>query len=461
MVLFQWKRSFLCVFQQNIKKDLGTCARNMRRRLPLSRNKQWSGYQSPPHKEGEGMGEGGGLPPGVGDGGGLTLGELATMASLREAQDKGRPEAGGMASLTEEQRQALLAHSVYEQSTLAWSALYQQQFSSPADTPPAVPQARSHKRTLSDAAASKGIEVADRELAEALKQAALEQSVKPLGDAESGRRHSSSADVGEGVKYKEMKKEHAVKGGHRPVSSEVPKSESHPVMKELISHPALSSREQTMASSEPAAFHIGQVPHMPALTEGLVHAHQTPVRAHSQPGAQVRSEVNSMEEEVPMNLTCSSEVSKEQKPPKHVKSEPKVGKSSSGGVETFSAREQVWFPHGSPWKKSGQNVFKALPTPLPAPRYSHKLVKAHEEGLAYRHRSEIIRETARFFLGFKYWWSSADYSRISELVVLQFPELKDPVAHPGQPCYVSNTQVVTLVSLTCLQRGSLKPVVLF
>lgn len=425
------------MFQQNIKKDLGTCARNMRRRLPLSRNKQWAGYQSPPHsvlKEGDGIGEGGGL----------TLGELATMASLREAQDKGRTEAASLASLSEEQRQTLLAHSVYEQNTLAWSALYQQQFSSPAETTAVLPQAHSHKRSLSDSTGSKGIEVADRELAEALKQAALEQSVKQFGDTDSSRHHS--VDVNEGVQSKEMKREHAGKGSHRSDSSEVSKSESHPMIKELMSHSSLPSREHKL-STESASCHAGQVPHKPALTEGLVHAHQTPVRAHSQPGAQVRPEINSMEEEVPMNLTCtscSSEVSKEHKPEKYIKSEPKGSKNSSSGVETFSAREQVWFPHGSPWKKSGQNVFKALPTPLPVPRYSHKLIKAHEEGLAYRHRSEIIRETARFFLGFKYWWSSADYSRISELVVLQFPELKDPVTHPGQPYYVSNLHVPSL-----------------
>lgn len=416
------------MFQQNIKKDLGTCARNMRRRLPLSRNKQWAGYQSPPHsvlKEGDGIGEGGCL----------TLGELATMASLREAQDKGRAEATSLTSLTEEQRQTLLAHSVYEQNTLAWNALYQQQFSSPAETTPVLPQAHSNKRSLSDTTGSKGIEVAERELAEALKQAGLEQSVKQLDDTDSSHRHS--VDDSEGVKSKEMKREHAEKG-HRADSSEVSKSESHPTIKELISHSSLSSREQKKMSTESASCLGGQVPHKPALTEVLIHAHQTPVRAHSQPGAQVRPEMNSMEEEVPMNLTCSSEVSKEHKPEKEIKSEPKVSKNGSSGMETFSAREQVWFPHGSPWKKSGQNVFKALPTPLPVPRYSHKLIKAREEGLAYRHRSEIIRETARFFLGFKYWWSSADYSRISELVVLQFPELKDPVAHPGQPCYVSD-----------------------
>lgn len=54
-----------------------------------------------------------------------------------------------------------------------------------------------------------------------------------------------------------------------------------------------------------------------------------------------------------------------------------------------------------------------------------------------RHRSEIIRETARFFLALKYWWSSADYTRISELVVQQFPDLKDDTAGDGMTNYVS------------------------
>ena len=402
----------------------------MRRRLPMSRNKQWAGYQSPPHsvlKEGEG----------VGDGGSLTLGELATMASLREAQDKGRVEASGLSVFTEEQRQALLAHSVYEQNSLAWNTLYQQQLSAPAESTAILPQSRGAKRSLSDTSGSKGIELVEKEFAEALKQAAL-QSAKHLGESDSSRRHS--VEVSEGLKTREMKQESATKARPR---IDVPKIESYPVMKELISHPALSAREPKKLTTEPAAYHVPQVPvpvpvpHISSLAEGVVHTHPTP--AHSQPGSQVRCETNSTEEEVPMNLTCttSAETPKPAKAPKQVKSEPKASKKAASAMDSFSAREQVWFPHGSPWKKSGQNMFKALPSPLPAPKYSQKLEKAREEGLAYRHRSEIIRETARFFLGFKYWWSSADYSRISELVVSEFPELKDPVAQPGQPCYVS------------------------
>ena len=78
----------------------------------------------------------------------------------------------------------------------------------------------------------------------------------------------------------------------------------------------------------------------------------------------------------------------------------------------------------------------SLPEPLPIPVYSQKIQSARSEGSSMRHRSEIIRETARFYLGLKYWWSSADYTRISELVIQQFPDLKDDSTTDGLTNYV-------------------------
>ncbi|XP_076471719.1 uncharacterized protein LOC143301365 [Babylonia areolata] len=443
----------------NIKKDLGTCARNMRRRLPMSKSKQWASYQSPSQAALKEGGEDAG-----GEGGGVTLGELATMASLREAQDKGRVGGGEVVgggvvvSVAEDPRHPFLASSVYEQN--AWNLFYQQQFPAPdpptTTTTPAQPSARSTKRSLSEAGGVKSYELGEKELQEALKQA-VAQSVRQLGDESAARRHT--IDVAEAAKVRggDLKQESSGKAASKATSSlDSSKSDSYPVMKELMSHPAVSVRDPKL-NPDPAAYHAT----WPGVVvggegggggAGYQQQHPTPARAHSQPPAcPLRSDVSLMEtsEEAPMNLTCAPPVSsagdgetttKKAKLAK-VKTEGKAGKKGGGGggggggADSFSAREQVWFPHGSPWKKSGQSMFKALPNPLPVPKYSHKLVKAREEGLAYRHRSEIIRETARFFLAFKYWWSSADYSRISELVVAQFPDLKDPVTPPGQPNY--------------------------
>lgn len=87
-------------------------------------------------------------------------------------------------------------------------------------------------------------------------------------------------------------------------------------------------------------------------------------------------------------------------------------------------------------KKESQEVV-SLPEPLPVPSYSQKILSARDEGSSMRHRSEIIRETARFFLALKYWWSSADYTKISELVVQQFPDLRDDTSADGMTSYVS------------------------
>ncbi|KAH9518847.1 hypothetical protein Btru_006393 [Bulinus truncatus] len=98
-------------------------------------------------------------------------------------------------------------------------------------------------------------------------------------------------------------------------------------------------------------------------------------------------------------------------------------------------RTEVWFPHGAGFKKENQEIV-CLPDPLPIPTYSQKIITARDDGLSMRHRSEIIRETARFFLNLKYWWSSADYTRISELVVQQFPDLKDDITADGMTNYL-------------------------
>jgi hypothetical protein len=78
-----------------------------------------------------------------------------------------------------------------------------------------------------------------------------------------------------------------------------------------------------------------------------------------------------------------------------------------------------------------------LPFPLPIPEYSHAIQAARTSGNILAERATIIRETVKFFLNYKYWWTSEDYDRIAELVVNHFPELRDPDVSPSEPCYVS------------------------
>lgn len=423
----------------------------MRRRLPISRCKppayssqQWSGFQSPTHSLLKDTGRDSDSD-GQSRGAGLTLGELATMASLREAvgqrgQDKGMLDVAGLTGLTEEQGRALLAQSMYEQSTLAWNALYQQQFGSAAlDTANTLSPARGTKRSLSD---TKVTESREKEtLAAAVKRhASIEQTTRHQREGDSSLSQPLDSPDEE-INEPDAKTESTVGSCRNSTSDAIKVNDMHTGMRQTAAHHSMPSRDQRKQYADSSSF---QYAHCPSSSEGLVHAHQNPVRAHSQSISQLRHEPISAEE-APINLTCTSEASRQQQQDQIVDKDvikteplldnPKRSRSNSG--DSFNAREQVWFPHGSPWKKSGQNLFKSLPNPLPLPKYSQKLVKALEEGLAYRHRSEIIRETARFFLGFKYWWSSADYSRISELVVAQFPDLKDPVIQPGQPVYVS------------------------
>ena len=68
-----------------------------------------------------------------------------------------------------------------------------------------------------------------------------------------------------------------------------------------------------------------------------------------------------------------------------------------------------------------------LPTPLPVPSYSTKTSQT-SVGDDVSIRSQIIRETAKFFLSMKMWWSSQDYERITDLVVQNFPFLSDKVS---------------------------------
>lgn len=408
----------------------------MRRRLPISRHKpsaytkQWCSLQSTAESHGKDADS-----DDQAKGSGLTLGELATMASLREAvgqqgHEKGMLGTAGLAVLTEEQRQALLAHSMYEQSTLAWNALYQQ-FSLPSETLSSGSHLHGTKRSLSDTCASRVVESDENDDGcTALKRASLSHPLSKQVLAMEEREKVPVDGMSEGIRPDVKMEPVAVGNRRRSTSDAVVGNKTHSLFRLHSSQlPSVQSERNVSVNTPPT----------PSSPRPLIHAHQNPVRAHSQL-SQVRPELSNIEE-APINLTCGSDTSKQQNldlEREDVKADFKLAKhkNRTSSMDTFSAREQVWFPHGSPWKKSGQNIFKALPSPLPVPKYSQKLLKAKDEGLAYRHRSEIIRETARFFLGFKYWWSSADYSRISELVVSQFPDLKDPVIHPGQPLYV-------------------------
>lgn len=91
---------------------------------------------------------------------------------------------------------------------------------------------------------------------------------------------------------------------------------------------------------------------------------------------------------------------------------------------------------------------KNLPYPLPTPSYSQAVQAARASGNVLSERATIIRETVKFFLAYKYWWTSDDYDHIAELVVNEFPELQDPFTWPSQPCYVS---CIFLFLFLCLQ----------
>ena len=84
-----------------------------------------------------------------------------------------------------------------------------------------------------------------------------------------------------------------------------------------------------------------------------------------------------------------------------------------------------------------------LPFPLPVPTYSQAVQAARASGNVLTERATIIRETVKFFLNHKYWWTSEDYDRIAELVVNEFPELRDPIVWPSTPCYVSSYIIMT------------------
>ncbi|RUS89909.1 hypothetical protein EGW08_002350, partial [Elysia chlorotica] len=197
-------------------------------------------------------------------------------------------------------------------------------------------------------------------------------------------------------------------GGHTAASSS-----SHEVPMNLTYHEA----EKTETNSPPS---------------------QSASNPHHQAHQRQMDASPSMTDPLPDTASLAAQVevttSSVKSPRRRASSSPRSG--SQHGDPSLSQRDQVWFPHGQGFKKENQEVV-CLPDPLPVPVYSQKISAAREEGTSMRHRSEIIRETARFFLGLKYWWSSADYTRISELVVQHFPDLKDDSTGDGMNNYVS------------------------
>ena len=85
---------------------------------------------------------------------------------------------------------------------------------------------------------------------------------------------------------------------------------------------------------------------------------------------------------------------------------------------------------------------QTMPCPLPVPVFSHPVQAARASGNVLSERSTIIRETVKFFLNFKYWWTSEDYDRIAELVISEFPELRDPAVFPATPGFVSHVHLM-------------------
>ena len=100
---------------------------------------------------------------------------------------------------------------------------------------------------------------------------------------------------------------------------------------------------------------------------------------------------------------------------------------------------------GDPTKKNVPDKLRSsltrqisLPNPLPVPRYSEQLLNPELDYTLKHHRLQIIRETVKYFLLIKYWWSSRDYERIAEMAVTQFPRLADQDGQSGGPECVSS-----------------------
>ncbi|CAL1533708.1 unnamed protein product [Lymnaea stagnalis] len=414
------------------------------------------------------------------------LGELAMLAGIKQRieqhpQDVTDLEKQYLAQYSsEEQRQALMASGAFGNDTAAMAALsaFYSQLS--------MDISGSGKRGLapdysSSSAHDSSTNLASGELLEVpnkrqrrISQAEVEKRLREAELSHGGSHESSkSHGLSVGVSDKNLVKREPMSppGGEGQKSS----SSSRQPHQNALSMPVFPST--SVNSTHEQAYWDAQASANMALmgAASLAHSasHQTATQAHSQaeihhlPGHDHSSNLASSE--APMNLTyhesekhishrqhlssdsplhdslpdtaglaAQVEVTtssiKSHFPRRRASSSPRSSQQGDQNSSRDQVRPEVWFPHGAGFKKENQEIV-CLPDPLPIPSYSQKIITAREDGSSMRHRSEIIRETARFFLGLKYWWSSADYTRISELVVQQFPDLKDDTTADGLTNY--------------------------
>ena len=96
-------------------------------------------------------------------------------------------------------------------------------------------------------------------------------------------------------------------------------------------------------------------------------------------------------------------------------------------------------------EKRNENVKKSadaepgnFPVPLPYPPYLPRIINAEKANTILLVRSQLIRESARFYLGLKY-DLSRDYDIICQHLLKRFAELQDAIILPGATCtYVSS-----------------------
>ncbi|XP_005104001.1 uncharacterized protein LOC101850267 isoform X3 [Aplysia californica] len=537
---------------QAIKKDLGTCARNMRRRLPAAKYKPSSATQKAWVNSQTGLeqspseGGGGNHPHQALSSAGTAeymkalmaaqnmnltelsmtqrnLGELAVLAGIKQRieqhpQDVTDLERQYLAQCTsEEQRQALMASGAFGNDAAAMAALsafYGQLGvditgggggggtnnvgSGSSSGGKRSLMAGEYNSSHSSAVQEEGLGHAGgdmSDMANSKRQRRISQAEveKRLREAELSHQHHTASLSSGGADTSAAKGHHQLSVGvsdsSRPLVKREPMSpsgtEAGAGSKSAQGTPKQSHQHLTVpnpmamfpanAAHEHAAYWDAQAAANMALMGVASMAHSVPstapvaTLAHSQAHVQhlAGHEVSASDvasTEAPMNLAYHHDADKPEHntsstPPlptdplpdtaslaaqvevttssmkstsrRRASSSPRSAHNDSG---ISSRDQQVWFPHGSGFKKENQEVV-CLPEPLPVPVYSQKILAARSDGSSMRHRSEIIRETARFFLGLKHWWSSADYTRISELVVQQFPDLKDDNTADGMTNY--------------------------
>ncbi|CAG5128987.1 unnamed protein product [Candidula unifasciata] len=488
--------------QQAVKKDLGTCARNMRRRLPSAK------YKPIPSSQKSWGNSHMGLEPQISDSTsvsaavmpgtaeymkalmaaqnmnltelGMTqrnLGELALLAGIKQRIEQYPQEVTDLERQylaqcsSEEQRQALMASGAFGNDTSAMAALSAfyglgMDITSTKRGPNSSDYSTAPTHDTSSSMAGGELDIPSKRQRR-ISQAEVE---KRLREAELNHSSSHHEDKSHGLSVG-VSDTHLVKREPMSPSGEGGKASSKHHHQHLSVPISAFPSTSSSSTHDPSYWDTQAAPNMALASLAHPGPQQAAAQAHSQ--AQIQHltghdpSAHPGSTEAPMNLTyhesekhvshrlntdsplpdslpdtaglaAQVEVTtssvKSQSPRRRASSSPR---SSHQGDQSLSSRDQVklvWFPHGAGFKKENQEIV-CLPDPLPIPNYSQKILSARAEGSSMRHRSEIIRETARFFLGHKYWWSSADYTRISELVVQQFPDLKDDSSPDGMTNY--------------------------